>query len=197
MGEVFPEAYPSRNKDALLSGLPGTGSGATINHLTIRVNQAKEQARIEMESCRLVLPPSTFSALERTITCKCWRKRQVRGELFVQTIMELYRNKQQQQQQRQIAGRCVYCGRKVYLFWQLWIDSYFPILTLFSRCENYKPSNRLLFSWLLVWRSLFWREGNCDEIILYQWGVSFNCVFTIIYIQTVNTVMMGAMSSIC
>ncbi len=46
----------------------------TIDHLTIRVNHANEQARIEMESCRLVLPPSTFSALERTITCRCWRK---------------------------------------------------------------------------------------------------------------------------
>ncbi len=31
MGEVFPEAYPSRNKDALLSGLPGS---AFIKHVT-------------------------------------------------------------------------------------------------------------------------------------------------------------------
>ncbi len=72
-----------------------------INQLTASVDDLKEKARIEKESCRLVLPPSTFSALERTITCECLTKNLVRGEFYVQDIMRLYRRKQQQQQQQQ------------------------------------------------------------------------------------------------
>ncbi len=79
--------------------LSGPALQEIINQLTADVSELKEKARIEKESCRLVLPPSTFSALERTITCECLTKNLVRGEFYVQDIMRLYRRKQQQQQQ--------------------------------------------------------------------------------------------------
>ncbi len=98
MGKICHEAHVFGNQNNLLpaiSGLMppvcGPALQEIINQMTTRLNEVKEKVRIEMESCKLVLPPATFSALERKITCECRTKNLVRGEFYVQAKMQLYR----------------------------------------------------------------------------------------------------------